>query len=748
MSTKLRFIFALHNHQPVGNFSDVFEQTYRESYLPFLEVFEQYPKIKIALHTSGSLAEWLAEHHPEYLDRVSQLVAQKRIEIIGGPFFEPILAMLPSRDRIGQIRLYTDWLRHRLGAKVRGLWVPERVWEQSYARDLSEAGMEYTILDDCHFRSADLSDEQLTRHYLTEDDGRTLTVFPGSERLRYLLPFGTIEEIASYFAQYAEREDQAILVHGDDGEKFGTWPDTFAHVYHDRWLHRFFEMLSENADWIETTTPSDMLDTVSPLGKIYIPDGSYREMTEWAMPPERQEEWESLNRELGGHHRWSNVRQFVRGGFWRNFKRRYPESDEMYSRMMCVSTRLQHLRDLGYEGPEMETARELLYRGQCNCSYWHGAFGGIYLPHLRNAVYGELIRADRTLDEAMEKTEPWVESQVADFNFDGSNEVRLSNERFSLLLAPHLGGMLYEFDVKRITHNLLATLTRRPEAYHRKVLGGTSGNECFGSIHDRVVFKQEGLDRRVQYDAYPRKSLIDLFYDDQIDVEAVRSGQADRHGDFTHGDFDAVIRKKEGRIQVLLSREGNVYGAPILLQKAITLEAGGESLEVAYRLENLPHGYRLHFASEWNFAGMPGGVENRYFYDPEPEGSAGQSDVVPEHSRYGHLGSTLDLSNRSALGLLDDWLGIDIRLRASRPTHFYAFPIETVSQSEGGFESVQQSVTVQPHWFIEADAGGCWSVEMRLDLDTSRAEQRENEVHRFLCDAAKLLVTDEQLADY
>ena len=100
--------------------------------------------------------EWLAGHHPEYVDRLAQLVERRQVEILGGAYFEPILAMIPSRDRIGQIRSYTRWLQNRLGATIRGLWVPERVWEQSFTRDMVDAGIEYTVLDDFHFKCAGL----------------------------------------------------------------------------------------------------------------------------------------------------------------------------------------------------------------------------------------------------------------------------------------------------------------------------------------------------------------------------------------------------------------------------------------------------------------------------------------------------------------------------------------------------------------------------------------------------------------
>ena len=124
MKNTIRLCLVLHNHQPVGNFDHVIEQAYRDSYLPFLDVFEGYEHLRIGLHTSGPLMLWLANNHPEYLGRLRQLVALGRVEIIGGPFYEPILTMLPSRDRIGQITKYTRWLQSEFHCAVSGMWMP------------------------------------------------------------------------------------------------------------------------------------------------------------------------------------------------------------------------------------------------------------------------------------------------------------------------------------------------------------------------------------------------------------------------------------------------------------------------------------------------------------------------------------------------------------------------------------------------------------------------------------------------
>ncbi len=700
---------VLHNHQPIGNFDGVFEQAYQDSYLPFLNVFEPFESLNISLHTSGPLMIWLAERHPEYLQRLRNLVELGRIEVIGGPQYEPILTMLPRRDRIGQIRSYTRWLQHHLGATVKGMWTPERVWEPQLAGDIVEAGISYTVLDDFHFRAAGWTNEQLTGYFLTEEDGQVLRVFPGSERLRYTIPFAPVHETIEYCQSVARRSPGAVLVFGDDGEKFGTWPDTKHHVYQNGWLQSFFEALVENGDWLKTITLAQAVENTGPKGKIYLPDCSYREMTEWSLPVAQQEVYDSITHSLHEDNRWEELSRFVRGGFWRNFKVKYAEAGEMYARMMDVSQRLAACSDGSYSAESIEAARDDLYKGQCNCPYWHGAFGGIYLPHLRNAVYGHLIAADNRLELERCGSEPWVEATTMDYDFDGLPEVRLAGDQAVAWIAPAHGGRLYELDVRGIQHNLLATMQRRPEAYHRKVLAGPSNSGAdVASIHDRVVFKQQGLDQLLQYDQFPRKSLMDHFYDEHVTLDTVQRGEAIERGDFLDLPFEAKLRRAADRVQLQMHRNGNAWGIPLAMTKAVTMVAGSSQLEVAYLIENLPPGHALHFAIEFNFAGLPSGADDRFFSDAHGH-------------RLGQLGQALDLEKTHGLSLTDEWLGITVRLATDRPSGIWAFPVSTVSQSEGGFELVHQSVCVQPHWIVRGDQDGRWAVKMQLAMNCHQA---------------------------
>jgi len=702
MNSTVRLCLVLHNHQPIGNFDGVIEQAYQDSYLPFLEVFEPYQHLRLSLHTSGPLMLWLTEHHPEYIQRVGALVAADRVEIVGGPFYEPIMTMLPSRDRIGQIVKYTQWLEEAFDTTISGMWMPERVWESQLVRDIVPAGMQYTILDDYHFLAAGWNREQLTNYFTTEDDGHVLRVFPGSERLRYLLPFAPAHETISYCRQIAEQSPGSVLLFGDDGEKFGTWPDTKSHVYEQGWLREFFDLLSENRGWLHTSTPKSVITETRPAGRIFLPDCSYREMTEWSLPVAQQHVYDEVIHRLHDSPQWQHYQQFMRGGFWRNFRVKYSEANEMYCRMLEVSQKLDLLKDTIVDSALLPQAEDHLYRGQCNCPYWHGAFGGIYLPHLRNATYRELIAADTLMERANGREGTWVDVSSEDFDKDLLPEVRMANDQLIGYIAPARGGMLYELDIRAIQHNILATMQRRPEVYHKKIMAGSSANQNqAASIHDRVVFKQEGLHQRIFYDLYPRKSMMDHFFDADVSLEQVASGTATERGDFVAMPFEAMVRRGHGKVQTQLRRAGNAWGVPITLTKAITMVAGSDSLMINYLFEGLPPGRPFHYAMEWNFAGLPSGAEDRFFFNEE-------------NQSLGQLGKRITLTDTSFLGLVDQWLGVSVQMIFNRPSSLWAFPVESVSQSESGFELVHQSVCVLPHWTISGDSQGQWSVGLEV----------------------------------
>lgn len=709
--SKLRLVLALHNHQPVGNFDGVFEAAYRDSYLPFLEVLERYPEVPFALHTSGPLLDWLVDQRPDYIARLRAMVDAGRVEILGGGYFEPIMTMIPHVDRVGQIRAFSERLEELFGSKIRGMWMPERVWEQQLVSAIVEGGIEYTILDDFHFELAGVTGDDLFGYYLTEEEGRLLKVFPGSETLRYTIPFQEPHSTYEFLRGLAERQPGSTVVCADDGEKFGSWPDTYDHVYTRGWLERFCDMIVGNREWLEASTPARVIDATLPRGKVYIPDGSYREMTEWALPPSRHEGYARASKLVRSHERSVEIKPFLRaGGFWRNFKAKYPESDEMYARMLGLSKRLAGLAARPDADPDyLEIARHELYRGQCNCSYWHGSFGGLYLPHLRGAIYSALIACHNALDEAEGKTGPRVSLEVGDFNLDARQEVRLENDHLIALIRPAQGGHLYELDVRRAGINALNTLDRRPEPYHRTILETIQarGSAAQGGSPDEVVLKHDGLDDLIIYDRHPRKALVDHFYPADATLDDLIAARDVERGDFVAGTYLSKIHRESEFVSLVMERPGWADGRSIRVRKTVELRAGSPDFTVRYELEDLPRDAALHFGVEINLAGMAGRASDRYYRSASGE-------------KLGMLDSRLDHAAADGLSLVDEWLDLSIGLNWTKPSGLWCFPIETVSQSEGGFEGVYQSSAVVPHWRVVGGESGRWEVEIRFTIDAGK----------------------------
>ncbi len=273
----VRLVLALHSHQPVGNFEEVFHRGVSLAYRPMLEVIRDFPDIRWVMHYSGPLWEWLEANERGIVEEVVSHVRAGRFELMGGGLGEPILTMLTDGDAVGQVRAFSQHLRRRHGIAVRGAWLTERIWEAHLASVLADAGIEYTVVDDFHFLVSGLRSPQLTGSFLTEDKGRKLRLFAGSEFLRYSIPFRDPEDTIEHLRGYATDDGENVIVYADDGEKFGLWPETHKHVYTKGWLRRFLELLDRNKDWIRFTTFSEAVDQLPPVGKVYLADASYRE---------------------------------------------------------------------------------------------------------------------------------------------------------------------------------------------------------------------------------------------------------------------------------------------------------------------------------------------------------------------------------------------------------------------------------------------------------------------------------------
>ncbi|HHE65092.1 MAG TPA: DUF1926 domain-containing protein, partial [Bacteroidetes bacterium] len=536
-----------------GNFDFVFEDAYQKAYKPFIDVLEIHTGIKIAMHFTGSLLQWIEKHHPEFIDRIRKLVHIGKIEIVSGAFYEPILSIIPEQDAVEQLNLYTKYLADLFEYKATGLWLAERVWEPNLPSLISNTKLKYTILDESHFQSAGLSNEKINGYFLTEDKGKMLFLFPIDFKLRYTIPFKEVSDTIEYLENMADNENIDGITFADDGEKFGVWPNTYNWVYKNRWLDKFFTALEKN-DKIEMITFSEFLNEYSPKDRIYIPTASYNEMMQWALGTESGMKYENFVERLKGENLFSEYKAFVKAGFWRNFFHKYHEANNIHKKMLYVSKKIRQCEENGVgrrakseersakgvvrnakgvgrnAESDIQSAKVHLFKAQTNCPYWHGVFGGLYLPHLRYAIYQHLIAAENIIDQIEKKK--WS-FQHYDFDCDGAEELIFGNEMINIYIKPSSGGSVFELDYKPKCINIMNTMQRRKEAYHRRLKNASiqkTGEHQ--SIHNIVVSKENDIDKYLFYDWHARYSLLDHFFALDTKIENVYKCCYQEYGDF------------------------------------------------------------------------------------------------------------------------------------------------------------------------------------------------------------------------
>ena len=702
---------AIHNHQPVGNFPSVFEQAYQQAYEPMVGALERHPDVRLALHYSGPVLDWLAAAHPDLIRRIRTLVASGQVEIMTGGYYEPILPIIPDRDKHAQIVKMTETIREQFGYDATGLWLAERVWEPHLPRSLAAAGVAYTVVDDAHFHHVGLTDAELLGHFVTEEQGATLGIFPSSKALRYRIPWWQVPEVMTWLREQAGEADR-ILVMGDDGEKFGLWPGTHSLCWDRGWVEAFFTAIGAARDWLTVAPPGEWIRRQPARGRIYLPTASYDEMTEWALPAPAAARLPAIKHELEAQGR-AEILPFLQGGYWRHFLVKYPEINTLHKMMLRISRKAWRMRP----SPQREEALDHLWQGQCNCPYWHGVFGGIYLGHIRAANYAHLIQAERLADASRHtgRGGRWVEAETRDLDADGRPEVLMNSDTQVLSIDPGDGGTIVAWDVRAAGVNLVNVMTRRAEGYHETLRQAVSRGEItlvrpdeVESIHTtRVRVKEWGLERHLATDWYRRSSLHEHFLDAGADPAAVASGEAQERGNFVNASFAVAIRRAASHVAVRLVRDGHVWAdgaaVPLRIEKTLAIQPGHAALTVTYRITNTAdRPMATHFAVETNWGVSTPDAQIAAAATSHRAGSRGRVEAVDE------------------VTVRDPEWGLAVSMMV--PPCLLSFaPIEVVSASEAGFERTFQGVSLYFGWPLQLEPAAVWAGLIRFTVSPHQA---------------------------
>ena len=642
MPPAITLLLGVHAHQPVGNFPEVIEDAHQRCYKPFLHTLHAYPDFRFAAHFSGWLLDWLRERHPADMALLAEMVRRGQVELFSSGDTEPVLAAIPHRDRIGQLQTLNDKLAAWTGVQPSGAWLTERVWESAVVPALAATGIRYVTVDDYHFFCTGQPATALDGYFSTEEDGTRLDLFPISEALRYRLPFSPAHEVIAYLEGLAE-QGQVAAIYFDDIEKFGIWPETYDWVYHRGWLKALIEGVLASPK-IRTATYADFHAGNATRGIVYLPTTSYSEMNEWTLPMPAARIYADFLAAEKAAGRGDLHRPFVRGGIWRNFLSRYPEANWMHKRMQGLSARLGEIPD-----PPPALVDDL-YRAQANDAYWHGLFGGLYLPHLRRAVWNNIVELEAELD----RLQPRPALVVGDVDLDGRDETLARSTGLQIALRDDGLASAHELSSYVLNHNFGDTLRRYHEHYHDRISQGESRHHGDGiaSAHDIVRFKHPISSADIVPDDLPR-----TLWRDELD------------------------------------------GAPLTDYRANGLHFSRPHIDKTYALDGNT------ITVSWQLTGLAG----RQFSTvlnlamPSCDGFLGRY-ALADGSIPGGFGQPLTLPAASTLQLDDGVLGGHLCLRAGTAADISGQAHQTVSQSEAGFEKIMQAVELRLNWRIPDDS--------------------------------------------
>ena len=548
----VNLVLCLHMHQPLGNFPEVVDRIVEETYRPVFRVLQNHPGIAANLHCSGVLFEMLADRHPEAVAQLRDLASTGRIEIMTGGFYEPVLVEWAEEDRDGQLAMMSGWLKSRLGAEPRGVWLAEGVWGPSLCSAFQRAGLLYAPVDGSFFLQAGISAAKLHGHYVTDQAGDLLTVLPTCPDLARLIPHASWDDLFGHLRRIANRAEDITLTLAANLETWPTLPGGVA-----GYLDTLFTKLEESASWIHTLTGKAQIERQAPKGRVALPPGTPAELGGWSLPGAARREFFRERAQLSQRYDAAKVLPFFRGGSWASFRVRYSEVNQVYRKNLMLGRKLRAKA----KASKSRSIQEKLWRAQCSTAQWHGTKGGLHLPHLREAVWKELLQAEAELRQGQAETELLRE----DFDADGQLEISAAHPSLTMMVAPHQGGCCLEMGFPSLGRNLGNVLTRRDE-------GTNSAPPAVTDWYDRNIFQEH-------------------FFARGTTVEQLSAATYPELGDFILQPFQLRgMRQTGSRVTIELFRDGGLYRMglrqPCQLDKVYAIDAASGVVEVSYQLAN------------------------------------------------------------------------------------------------------------------------------------------------------------------
>ena len=234
------------------------------------------------------------------------------------------------------------------------------------------------------------------------------------------------------------------------------------------------------------------------------------------------------------------------------------------------------------------------------------------------------------------------------------------------------------------------------------------------NIHTQTVrAREEGLEKLLHYDWHRRGTLLDHFLPPHADLETFYRADFGELGDFVTQPYQVELSQPgTDTVTATLRRQGKVWQSeqpiPVMVQKHVTLHAEQGQLKVSYTVANegdIALDTRFGVEANWGLAGGES-AQNAFL----SLGDDGQQHGLAEKAT--HDGVTV-FTIETPL-----W-GFKVRAEVNEAAGMWRFPLETVSNSEAGFERLYQGTTTLLWWPLQLAGGEAWHVNLTFEVESS-----------------------------
>jgi hypothetical protein len=420
------------------------EEMYQNAHKKIISFFYTHPQFPFSWAFSGVQLRFYAEKHPEFTDTLSELVARKQLELLGGGYYDPVFPLLTSADCIAQVELLTTLQHSLVGPRPRGIALTHG-WSPQLISPFRKCKMDFVQMDVSLIADRTHNFQPL----IVENLGKTISVLPVYPDL---LPEPT-QKPQTYILRLIKIFSRAVKDESKNPVAVCSFsPDELASFIESGWLEDFFSISASYTQHIKLTTPSLFFTKSTVFFPAYI-------------PPTQS----------------------------------YVHTDDslrlLYARMMHVCLVVSQCRG---DKARKKAATEKLLEAQSGAAFLPGAQN----EPQRRIAYRDLIQAEKIVRDQ----ENDIDSATSfDFDFDGINDYICRFSAYNVFISKK-GGAVFELDVFQSALNyagkFFIDVLAAPDDFENLAHGNLATESIFSNQHySELLFDRSRKEIRLEVSA-------------------------------------------------------------------------------------------------------------------------------------------------------------------------------------------------------------------------------------------------------